>query len=392
MPRVAYFDCPSGIAGDMTLAALMDCGVDAAVLSDGLRSLRLDPWELRVVEDSDHGIGGLHAEVAVSAESGHGRHLHHIEEIIGASEVPHRVKEQAIAVFRRLGEAEAAIHRVDIQQLHFHEVGAVDAIVDIVGACLLLDLLGVDTVTCSPLPMGRGQVECMHGVIPLPAPATVALTQGVRTYGVELEAELVTPTGAALMVTLAERFGPQPSMRVQKVGYGIGTRRFSDRPNVLRVMIGEADAIELGQVVVIETNIDDLSPQFYDIAMERLFEAGALDVYTSAIGMKKNRPGTLLTVLCPEDRVRSVTEVLFSETTTLGVRMFRCDRLCMERKTVSVATRYGTIRLKIASWEGGNPKVMPEYEDVKAAAMQFGVPARVISEHAIAAYRKMQEV
>ncbi len=392
MARIAYFDCPSGIAGDMTLAALLDCGADSAVLADRLRSLKLGPWSLNVTDDEDHGIGGLHVEVIADAEQGHGRHLHHIVEIISSSDLPVRVKEQSIAVFRRLGEAEASIHRVDIERLHFHEVGAVDAIVDIVGSCLLLDLLGVERVVCSPLPMGRGFVECMHGVIPLPAPATVELTRGVPTYGVELEAELVTPTGAALMVSLAERFGSQSAMRVQSVGYGIGKRRFADRPNVLRVMIGESGMGEDGHIVVVETSIDDLSPQFYDIAMDRLFNAGALDVHTTAISMKKNRPGTLLTVLCPESAVTDIAEVLFAETTTLGVRMYRCDRLCMERSTVVVATEYGPIRIKVATWGTGTPKAMPEYEDVKAAALKHGVPARVVGDAAVAAYRRTEEV
>jgi uncharacterized protein (TIGR00299 family) protein len=387
MGRTAYFDCASGISGDMTLAALLDCGGDAEMLISRLQSLNLGEWSLAVTDVSDHGIGARHVAVSVPPEQGHGRHLHHIEEIIRGGDLPPTVQDRAIAVFRRLAEAEAEIHKVDVQSLHFHEVGAVDAIVDIVGVCLLLDQLKVDRIACSPLPMGHGFVECMHGVIPLPAPATVALTRGFPTYGVDVEGELVTPTGAALMTTLATEFGPQPAMHVERVGYGAGTRRYPDRPNVLRVMLGEADVRATEEVCVVETNIDDLSPQLYDITQDRLFEAGALDVFTAPVFMKKNRPATLLTVLCSEQALRNIVAVLFAETTTLGVRISRCGRLCMERETVVLATEYGDIRIKVACWDGEQAKAMPEYDDVKAAALRNGVPARVIADAAMAAYR-----
>lgn len=416
MGRVAYFDCPSGIAGNMALGALLACGADRDALIRRLGTLDLGEWSLEVVRKEEHGIGALHVDVKTPPETGHGRHLHHIEAMISSGDLPDRVRAQAIAVFRRLGEAEAGIHGVDIQSLHFHEVGAVDAIVDIVGTCLLLHDLGVDRVVCSPLPMGRGFVRCMHGVIPLPAPATVALTRGVPTYGVDIEGELVTPTGAALMTALADEFGPQPSMRVESVGYGAGTMTLPDRPNIVRVMVGQPGSGEVREVAVVETNVDDMSPQLFDVAMERLLQVGALDVYASPIQMKKNRPGLLITVMCPPECVRAVVEVLFSETTTLGVRVRNCERMCMEREVVAVTTEYGDIRVKVGRWDAarrdeaaasavsaseehgtrqsgdaGICKAMPEYDDVKAAALRHGVPARVVAEAAVRAFRTAQE-
>ena len=398
MGRIAYFDCPSGISGNMALGALLACGADRDRFVTLMQTLNIGDWSLEITPKQEHGIGALHVEVRTPPETGHGRHLHHIEDIIGGSDLPEAVRDRAIAVFRRLGEAEAAIHQTDIQSLHFHEVGAVDAIVDIVGTCLLLQLLNIDRIVCSPLPMGRGFVKCMHGMIPLPAPATVELTRGIPTYGVDLEAELVTPTGAALMASLADAFGPQPSMRLETVGYGAGTMTLPDRPNLLRVMIGGAGSGEAREVAIIETNLDDMSPQMYDLAIERLYANGALDVYAAAIQMKKNRPGVLLTVLCaPADTAR-LADVLFRETTTLGVRVMRSERICMEREIVTVATEYGDIRIKVArstspasANHAGTSKAMPEYDDVRSAAVRHGVAAAEVSQAALRAYHERRE-
>ncbi|MBM3494994.1 MAG: nickel pincer cofactor biosynthesis protein LarC [Armatimonadetes bacterium] len=391
MNRIAYFDCPSGVAGNMVLGALLHCGADADRLRDRLAALDLGEWSLHIEDRSVNGVGATHVDIVTAEEHGHGRHLSHIEDLIEGGGLPRDVQVSSINVFRRLAQAEAAVHGVDVESLHFHEVGAVDAIVDIVGSCLLLHDLGVGRVVCSPLPVGHGYVRCMHGTIPIPAPAVVELTLGTPTYGVDVEAELVTPTGAALMTALAEQFGPQPTMAAECAGYGCGTRELPDRPNMLRVLIGTPSPSGTDEVAVVETNIDDLSPQMYELTMERLFAAGALDVFTSPIQMKKNRPATLLTVLCSPDLVDAMAALLFAETTTLGVRVSQQRRMCMARDVVSVDTDFGAIRVKVASWGDRVRKPAPEYDDVKAAAVRSGAPAILVAEAALAAYRRMQE-
>lgn len=391
MRRIAYFDCFSGASGDMILGALLHAGADADALRQMLSRLDIGAWSLEMEDVARHGIGALRAIVRTPEESGHGRHLHHIETIIRSAGLPREVEEPAIAIFRRLGEAEAAIHQTDVESLHFHEVGAVDAIVDIVGACVLLHLLGIERVFASPLPMGHGFVECMHGTIPLPAPAVVELTKGVPTYGVDAEAELVTPTGAAILTTLAESFGPMPALRTKAVGYGAGSRELPDRPNLLRVVIGEEPReASVDTVAVVETNIDDLSPQFYEAAMERLFQAGALDVFLQPVVMKKSRPGVLVTALCPPALVEKVAAVLFAETTTLGVRIYEARRQCMERRLVPVETPYGAIRMKVARWGDMVDRAMPEYEDVRRAADAARAPVTRVWEAAMLAYREQK--
>lgn len=393
MSRVAYFDCFSGTSGDMILGALLQCGVEPKRLREALSSLKIGDWTLQVESVTRHGIGALRVHVEAVDEATHGRHLHHIEQIISEAELPASVINQALAIFRRLGEAEAAVHQTDVQSLHFHEVGAVDAIVDIVGACLLLHMLGIQRVVCSPLPMGRGFVECMHGTIPLPAPAVVELTKGVPTYGVDIEAELVTPTGAAILTTLAESFGPLPAMVMSQSGYGAGSRDLENRPNLLRVVLGEDQAPgQVEEVAIIETNIDDMSPQFYETAMDRLFAAGALDVYLQPVIMKKSRPGTLLTVLCDPYLADNLAATLFAETSTLGVRITKAERRCMARHVSTVSTPYGEIRMKSARWGDQVVKAAPEYEDVRKAAENAGVPATQVWETAMLAFRTKEEI
>lgn len=397
MMRTAYFDCFSGVSGDMALGALIQCGVEPDRLKELLSGLDLGDWSLSAERVSRHGIGALRVTVHAPDAHGHGRHLADIEHIIERASLPAWVAQSAASVFAHLAEAEARIHQTDVQSLHFHEVGAVDAIIDIVGACALLHELGVDHIAASPLPMGHGFVECMHGTIPLPAPAVIELTRGIPTYGVDVEGELVTPTGAAILAALAAQFGPAPPMKVMASGYGAGSRDLPDRPNLLRVVIGEGAAAsgpdgpcgseDRDDIAVIETNMDDLSPQFYDTAMARLFAAGALDVFTHPVQMKKNRPGTMLTVLCRPVDVDLMAAVLFAETTTLGIRVTRAQRRCMERSSVVVSTEYGDIRVKTAWWGEEIAKAMPEYDDVKHAAEQSSTPAPVVWESALAAYR-----
>ncbi len=387
--RIAYFDCFSGVSGDMTLGALLACGVPEERLRAELDRLKLPGWRLDVVETERNGIGAVDVTVTLTEPQGHGRHLHHIAEILDHSDLPDAVRQKALAVFTRLAEAEAKIHQTTVERIHFHEVGAVDAIVDIVGACAALEYLGVHAVRCSPLPMGRGFVECMHGTIPLPAPAVLELTRDVPVYGEDVEGELVTPTGAALVKTLASGFGAMPPMTVRTAGYGAGKKQFGTRPNLLRVVVG--DAVEsaftgAAEVAVLETNLDDLSPQFYESLTERLFEEGALDVFLAPIQMKKGRPATLLTVLCPPERADAIAERVFRETTTLGIRYTTMRRLCLDREWSTVETAYGRIRVKVGKWRGEETTASPEYEDVKAAALAHNVPVKTVYQAALSAF------
>jgi len=387
--KLAYFDCFSGISGDMTLGALLACGVDPEDLRDDLEQLSLPGWRLDVAETSRNGIGALDVTVSITEEPGHSRHLSDIREILQGAALSERVRGRALAVFQRLAEAEARIHQTTADRIHFHEVGAIDAIIDIVGTCACLERLGVDQVWCSPLPLGRGFVRCMHGMIPLPAPAVLELAAGVPVTGSDVEGELVTPTGAALVTSLAAGFGAIPPMRVVATGYGAGKKQFGERPNLLRVTVGERDeaALEsLPEVAVLETNLDDLSPQFYETAMERLFAAGALDVYLTAVQMKKGRPGTLLTVLAPPARREALADVIIDETSTLGIRFTTMRRACLERAWHTVETEYGPVRIKVGWWKGRERTASPEYEDVKAAARGHGVPVRIVHQAALAAY------
>jgi len=387
--RALYLDCFAGISGDMLLGALIACGVPKEHLQQELARLNLPGWNLHVDTVQRNGIGAVDILVEMHDAPTHGRHLAEIEGILSGSSLPQRVQERALAVFRRLAEAEAKIHGTTPQKIHFHEVGAIDAIVDITGACIGLEYLGVENVISSPLPMGRGFVECAHGTLPLPAPAVLELLRGVPAYGVDVEAELVTPTGAALVTTLAASYGPLPAMEIQATGYGAGKRQLPDRPNLLRAILGTMDAhfaTSAPEVAVLETNLDDLSPQFYDVVMGRLFDAGALDVYLTPIQMKKGRPAILLTALAEPARAEALADVLFRETPTLGVRFHTMKRICLEREWQTVATEYGQIRVKVGHWKGAATVASPEYEDVKAAALATGAPIHKVYQAARAAY------
>lgn len=393
--RVAYFDCFSGISGDMALGALIAAGAGEDALLSGLQRLQLPGWKLEVRSVERNGIGATDVQVMVDAEHSaaeHHRHLPDIVRLIERSGLPAAVKRNAVSVFQKLAQAEATVHRKQPDEIHFHEIGAVDAIVDIVGACLALDLLGIERIECSPLPMGHGFVSCAHGEIPLPAPAVVELCRNVPVYGVDFEGELVTPTGAALVATLAGHFGPPPSMQINTSGYGAGKRSFGERPNLLRMMIGEAVSSELTasiEVVVMECNLDDFSPELYDLLMERLLQAGALDVSFSPIQMKKNRPATLVQVISDPLMVDKLADILFTETSTLGIRYQTMRRFCLERKIAQVHTEYGEIRVKIASWRGKPVTVSPEYEDVKASALRNQVPGKRVYEAVQQAYKRL---
>lgn len=381
--RICYLDAFSGISGDMLVGALVDAGADPSRIAGALASLGAGA-EVRFEKTKRRGIAATKFTVTAVQAKTH-RHLPDIFRLIDQAELPDRVKQNAKAVFQRLGEAEAAVHNVPLERVHFHEVGAVDSIADIVGACLGFELLGAEEIHCSPINVGSGTVKTEHGVLPVPAPATVALLAGKPVYSRGPAMELTTPTGAAVAATLAVRFGPPPPMVLAAAGYGAGGADFAEHANVLRVLIGEASgATEATTVSVIEANIDDLSPQVLGYAMERLIEAGALDVSFSPVFMKKNRPGTLLQVIArPEDQER-LSALLFAETSTLGLRILSAERRVQSRRIVEVETRYGTVRVKVS----GDGAYAPEYEDCRRLARERGVPLKEVLNEASLAYRK----
>lgn len=389
--RIAYFDCLSGISGNMILGALLACGLEKAVLLRELRKLPLAGWALSVERVLRRGISATHVSVDEQAHGhGHGHHHHphrglgDILQLIADSELSAAVKAKAAAIFTRLGEAEAAVHGTTPDQVHFHEVGAVDAIVDIVGAAIGLDALGIERIVASPLPLGQGWITCAHGEFPVPAPATAMLVQGVPIAETTIEGELVTPTGAAIITTLAARFGPLPAMTVRHAGYGAGTRDLP-RPNVLRLFIGdEAAETAPATVVGLETNLDDLPGEVTGYLMDRLFAAGALDVFFSPIQMKKNRPGVLVRVLCTPEDEAICTDLLFRETTTLGVRRTTYGRAVLPREIRTVATPLGPVRVKVSCWDGIE-RAEPEFEDCRRLAETLGLPLVQVYQAARAA-------
>lgn len=389
--KICYLDCFSGISGDMLLGALVDAGVDANALRSEFAKLGLEGVELQFEKTLRSSISGTNLTVKVAHDHSH-RSLSKIEQIISSSGLKEAVKERAIRIFRRLGEVEAAIHNVSVEKVHFHEVGAWDSISDIVGACIGFDLLGVEKIYCSPLNLGSGTVRAAHGVMPVPAPATAALVAEVPTYSEGPEVELTTPTGAAIATTLAERFGTMPAMRISSTGYGAGDKDFPGRPNLLRVLIGEmTGAVEATEVYVIEANVDDMSPQVGGYVRERLLEAGALDATFTPVFMKKDRPGFTVSVLAKADDRERLAELLFEETTTLGLRMYRAERRVLERRWETVETPYGAVRIKIASENGKVRNFAPEYEDCRQLALERKVPLKDVMQQANYAYLRLSE-
>ena len=391
--RTAYFDCFSGVSGDMTLAALLACGADEAAFRDRLGALNVPGYTLVIQRVTRLGITATDVNVVLlDADQQHRRHLSDIAAILDSSSLAPRVHQNALAVFTRLADAEAKIHGTTREQVHFHEVGAVDALVDIVGSCLLLDTLGVERVIPSSIPCGYGTIICRHGTMPVPAPATMELLQGFPIHAVDIQGELVTPTGAALLTTLSDpaTAGKMPAMRVLSSGFGAGKKQFKpDMPNLLRVILGETEEGTAGQdatpqtVAVLETNLDDQNPEGFDLLMERAFAAGALDVFFAPIQMKKNRPATLLSILCPPDKADALAALLFRETGTFGIRAREQQRYTLTRSWRTVGTEFGDIRLKAGAWQGEEVTVAPEYEDCKRAAVAHDVPLRRVYEAAL---------
>jgi uncharacterized protein (TIGR00299 family) protein len=384
--KLAYFDCLAGISGDMILGALLDAGLDAELFQEALRGLHLSEYELRIEKVQKGVIQATDVQVLVKDGVAE-RNLADIEAVVAASELPDEVKEGSIAVFQRLVGAEAAVHGTRPEEAHLHEVGATDAIVDVVGSLLGLNLLGVERVMASQLPLGHGFVRCAHGLLPLPAPATLELLKGVPVVQREVEGELVTPTGAAIITSLAQEFGPIPQMVVQSIGYGAGKSKFPF-PNLLRVLVGTGQERLSGPtetVVLLETNLDDMNPELYDHVMHTLFEAGALDVFLQPFQGKKNRPGVLLSVLCHPHAEQELSSIIFAETTTLGIRRLLLQRFCLDRETVQVDTPYGRVRIKVAKLGQGIVNLAPEYEDCHRLALETGNPLKEVYAAAHAA-------
>ncbi len=378
--RILYFDCFSGISGDMTLAALLDLGLPEDTLRKELAKLGLENYSLEIHQGSRSGIAALGLEVRVGPREEHHRHLSDIRRMIETSPLEQGVKDVSLAIFQRLAKAEAKVHRREIEEVHFHEVGAVDSIVDIVGTAIGINYFKPELIYSSELPLGGGFVQSQHGRLPLPAPATLEILKGYPVKNVDVEGELVTPTGAAIVVSLSSKMISFPSMTVQGIGYGMGRKEFPDRPNLLRLALGEAAGDYLAdRVAVLESNIDDMNPEFYDYLMERLFQGGALDVSLSPVMMKKNRPGTLLRVLAEEKDADKLSELILHESTTLGVRNYLVGRKKLPREVREVETRFGKVRVKVS----GDFRFQPEYDDCRRIAMEKGVPIQEVYAEAM---------
>ncbi len=385
--KIAYFDCPSGISGDMTLGALVDAGVDLSAIQAGIDSLGLAPVKLVAEEVKRHGFRGLKVHVQHEPEHAH-RHLHHITDKIDASTVltPPQ-KDLAKRIFTRLGEAEAKVHGSTLRKVHFHEVGAVDSIADIVGSAIGLSLLGVDRIVCSPIPTGTGFIQIEHGRVSLPAPATTELLRNIPLAPSVCTCELTTPTGAAIVATVCDEFGPLPAMKMQTIGLGAGDRDMPEQANLLRLILGEAEpALASDQVWVMETNLDDISGEIIGHATTKLLEAGALDVYTTSIQMKKNRPGVLLSVLCGPQLMAKMEKIIFRETGTLGIRRWPASRHKLERRPHSVTTTWGVIEGKLAVLTDGSLSFSPEFESCRQTSAQHGVPLKEVYDAALLSF------
>ncbi len=392
--KLAYFDCPSGASGDMILGALVDAGCALEALRAELKKLPLEGFRLSAREVKKGAFRATRVEVEVDSPVHSQRRT--LPEILGLferSQLPEPVKGDAQRIFTRLAEAEAKVHGTAVNEVHVHDVGAVDAIVDVTGAVAGLRLLGVETVHCSALPLGGGVTEGPHGRLPIPAPGTLELLRGFPVFDNGIKAELVTPTGAAILTTLAASAGQMPPMTVRAVGYGAGSMELPI-PNLLRCVVGEAStplAEPVKTIVQVETTIDDMSPQLYEPLLDRLLEAGALDVFLTPVVMKRSRPGVVLTVLCPPEHVQELSTILFQESTTLGVRWSECRRVRLDRELVVLPTAYGPITFKLSRLAGRLITVTPEFEEVRRVAREKGLPVREVLDQAHAAGRRALE-
>jgi uncharacterized protein (TIGR00299 family) protein len=381
--KTAYFDCFSGISGDMTVGALLDMGVPLKWLQEQLTGLSLDGFSLSTDAVAYHGIQACHFQVRVQGDSIH-RHYGDIKIMIEKCPLSSRVRQTSLAIFDQIADAESRVHGVEKDQVRFHEVGAIDSIVDIVGTALCLEYLGIDTILSSKIPLGKGFVDCQHGTLPIPAPATMEILKDVPVYGTGISAELVTPTGAAIIKALATDFVDMPAMIIEKIGHGAGSRNLPKRPNFLRVLTGQVQALSdentqdpLGDsVVLVETCVDDMNPEIFGYLMDRLFDDGALDVYWIPVFMKKNRPGTLIQVVCNMDKRIPVINRILSETTSTGVRFHSIQRTKLRREIVTLSTTLGDVMMKKIVDPDGKTRLVPEYESCKKIALAHKIPIK----------------
>ena len=380
--RTAYFDCFSGASGDMILGALIDAGLSPQRLREELKRLRIPTVRLKVRKVLKQGISGTQVIVEGRNEKRSHRNLKEVLRIIKRSRVETEVKEKSEEIFKRIASVEAKIHQIPMEEVHFHELGGLDSIVDIVGSVWGIRELGIEKIHVSKVNVGAGFVKCEHGILPVPAPATLSLMEGKPIYSSGVERELLTPTGAALLATLGSEFGSMPRINVERIGYGAG-RDDLPHPNLLRLVVGTSESTSGKETVaVIETNIDDMNPQFYDYVMEKLLTMEVLEVFITPVLMKKNRPGHLLTVICSSEKLPSVAKFLFKETTTLGLRWHEEEREKTDREILPLRTKYGRIRFKWARWEGRIVNLSPEYDDCKRLALERGVPLKDVFEEA----------
>lgn len=378
---IAYFDCFSGISGDMTLGAFIDLGVPVKWLTETLRSIPLTGFDIAVSSVSRHGITAKSVHV-YSEDDAESRDYTKIRSLIEKSALSVMVKKKSLKIFERLANAESKIHGCPAEKVHFHELGGIDAIADIVGAALCIEHLGIKRITASSLPLGTGFVSCGHGTLPVPSPATLEILKGIPVFGSGIACELVTPTGAAIIATLAESYGPMPDMAIEKTGYGAGKQEIESKPNLLRIIAGtpknhQTDC-QKETVVMIETCIDDMNPEIFGFVMDRLFEDGALDVYWIPVFMKKNRPGTIMQVLCRKSQKEAIINRILSETTSSGLRYYDVERALLAREEIIVKTGYGMIKAKRITDLTGGMRIVPEYEVCKKIALEKNIPIRIV--------------
>jgi uncharacterized protein (TIGR00299 family) protein len=378
--KILYYDCFSGISGDMNLGAMIDLGVEEAFLVNELNKLNLQGWKLEAVKDQRHGINGTKVTVRQTRHEHTHRHLSDIEKIINNSDLDGNTKILSKKIFMKVAEAEAAVHGIDIEKVHFHEVGAVDSIIDIVGAAICFNALKIDEVHVSTVELGGGMVKCDHGKLPVPAPATAEIIKDIPSKRGGVDFEATTPTGAAIIAALGNVFNSVHPFKITKTAYGVGQKDHPDVPNLLRVFLGETeDSVETGhEALLIECNIDDMNPEFYEHISERLFTSGASDVFLSNIIMKKGRPGVILSVIIEKEHADTVKEILFTESTTLGIRSFPFKKDTLVRKFESVDTIYGLFPVKRSFYKGKEVSCKPEYEDCRKIAVKLGLPVKEI--------------
>jgi uncharacterized protein (TIGR00299 family) protein len=394
--KILYFDCFSGVSGDMLLGSLVDSGVDLETLESELAKLGLDGYSLKAYKTKRGQISGTKVDVELSelkekSHHHHGRHFSEIKIIIEKSKLSEEVKRRSLNIFKKIGVAEAAIHSIPLEKVHFHEVGALDSIVDIVGSVAGIVSLNADKIYASSINTGEGTVKCDHGTLPVPAPATVKLMEGIPCYSSGVKKELATPTGVAILNEMVDEFGSLPSMVIQHSGFGAGRHEIESIPNLLRLIVGEIQSISVSDkdMLMIETNIDDMNPEFYDHISQLLFDAGAVDVFSSPILMKKNRPAQKLSILTLRSTFQKIQKIVFEESTTFGLRYYSVDRAILDRKNVTVETSYGLVNVKIGSFNGEVIQIAPEYEDCKSLAKEKEVPLKQVYNQAL---QKVQDI